>query len=131
LLLIVHKCIIGQSNYKIIINIKNKMLKKIGLLIFVLGFCLVGASHANAALTLGALTAASDGALTITTAVASAGNLFTTTTTGAINIGTSQTTGALTIGGAQTTGTINRRSGNPNRSSGYLRRNNCREYSIR
>lgn len=98
------------SIYKcLFINNKKIMIKKIQKLSLV-GFLALGmmlvASPANAAITLGALTAASDGALTITTAVGSAGNLFTTTTTGAINIGTSATTGSITIGGAQTSGAI-------------------------
>lgn len=83
----------------------KKLFKGLGLGLIVLALVVgVGASSTNAALTLGALTAVSDGALTITTAVGSAGNLFTTTTTGAINIGTAITTGVFTIGNASATG---------------------------
>lgn len=58
----------------------------------------VGAMSANAALTLGALTIASDGALTLTGAVASNADFASTTTTGALTLGGALTTGSLTIG---------------------------------
>ena len=57
----------------------------------------VGAYSANAALTVSALTIASDGALTMTGAVGSDVNVGTTTTTGVINIG-GVNTGGINIG---------------------------------
>lgn len=85
----------------------KKIFQKISLGIFALALTMtVGISSASAALTLGALTIASDGAITLTGAVGSAVNLGTTATTGAIAIGGAQTTGTITIGVATQTGAV-------------------------
>lgn len=81
-----------------------KTIKRISL-VSLLSFALVFAfaQSANAALTVGALTIASDGALTLTGAVGSAVSLGTTATTGTIAIGSASTTGGITIGGTSMT----------------------------
>ncbi len=62
-------------------------------------FCgMLGLGVAHAAVTVSALSLASDGALTLTGAVGSAINLGTTATTGNIVIGGAQTSGSITIG---------------------------------
>ena len=78
----------------------NKKIKKLSILLGLLALMIsvTGVNTASAALTFGALTAASDGAITITGAVGSAVNLGTTATTGAITIGGSSQTGAITLG---------------------------------
>ena len=74
------------------------MLKKIGLVVLVLSFCLAGVSVNAAGLTLGAGTVAGTTTLDLSGAVGSAITLGATTTTGAIGIGAALTTGAITLG---------------------------------
>jgi hypothetical protein len=67
---------------------------------------LVGANYANAALTLGSTTVASDGVLAVDGAAASANTLFAANTTGTITVGAGLTTGTLTVGSATQTGNV-------------------------
>ncbi len=85
----------------------KKLFKGLGLGLMALALVVgAGAGSASAALTVGALTLASDGAFTLTGAVGSNIALGSTTTTGSLAIGDSMTTGSITAGAALTTGSI-------------------------
>ncbi len=80
-------------------NTKN-MLVKFGVTLGAIAMVFSFASPASAALTLGALTITSDGALTMDGAAGSALTIGSTTTTGNIAIGGALTSGTLTLGGS-------------------------------
>lgn len=89
---------------------KNVLQQKAGLFVvgLVAAFALVGfASSANAALTLGALSATSDGALSLEAAAASNIVLGSAQTSGTIAIGGTAGTGAISLGSSTGAQTVN------------------------
>ena len=84
-----------------------KKIQKLSLALSVIALAFaVAVPTTYAALTFGALTASSDGALTLTAAVGSAVSLGTNATTGTITVGGTSQTGTITLGSSDSANTL-------------------------